>query len=148
MSIFTLNFLDWFSNAGMKSQATGEPLALGRIEPGDSIVSPKGETISLTAGYDFFGATFYQGIYERRRGGAKELSARNFQDQNESDLRAPTPIDLSGGIVQDGGTSVLFSFWPYLLIAVILLLLIEWFVTPRMMRLNLRRRAATLSMRS
>jgi hypothetical protein len=148
MSIFTLNFLDWFSNAGMKSQATGEPLALGRIEPGDSIVSPKGETISLTAGYDFFGATFYQGIYERRRGGAKELSARNLQDLAESDLRTPTAIDLSGGTAQDGSTSVRFSFWPYLLIAAILLLLIEWFVTPRMTRLDLRRRAATLSMRS
>jgi hypothetical protein len=148
MSIFTLNVLDWFFDASIKSQATGEPLALGRIEPGDQLVSPKGETISLTAGYDYFSATFYQGIYERRRGGAKELSARNFQDQNESDLRAPTPIDLSGGTVPGGSTSVLFSFWPYLLIAAILLLLIEWFVTPRMTRLNLRRRAATLSMRS
>ena len=148
MSIFTLNFLDWFANAGMKSQATGEPLALGRIEPGDLITSPKGETISLTAGYDYFAATFYQGIYERRRGGQKELSARNLQDPSESDLRAPSPIELSGGIVQDGATSVLFSFWPYLLIASILLLLIEWFASPRMTRLNLLRRAATLGPRS
>lgn len=148
MSIFTLNFLDWFFDASMRSQATGEPLALGRIAPGDLIVSPKGETISLKAGYDYFAATFYQGIYERRRGGEKELSARNFQDQNESDLRAPTPIDLSGTTVQDGTTSVLFSFWPYLLIAAILLLLIEWFVSPRMTKLNLRRRAATLGLRS
>jgi Ca-activated chloride channel family protein len=148
MSIFTLNFLDWFFDASIKSQATGEPLALGRIEPGDLIVSPKGETISLTAGYDYFAATFYQGIYERRRGGVKELSARNFQDQNESDLRAPTPIDLSGGTVQDGSTSVLFSFWPYLLTASILLLVLEWFASPRMTKLALRRRAVTLSMRS
>jgi len=29
-------------------------------------------------------------------------------------------------------TSVLFSFWPYLLIASLVLLLIEWFVNPRM----------------
>jgi hypothetical protein len=121
---------------------------LGRIEPNDQIVSPKGETISLTAGYDYFSATFYQGIYERRRGGAKELSARNLQDLAESDLRAPTPIDLSGGTVPDGGTSVLFSFWPYLLIAAILLLLIEWFVTPRMTQLNLRRRGAVMALRS
>lgn len=148
MSIFTLNFLDWFSNAGMKSQATGEPLALGRIEPGDSIVSPNGETISLTVGYDFFGATFYQGIYARRRGGAKELSARNLQDLGESDLRAPAAIDLNAGTVQDGGTSVLFSFWPYLLTAAILLLVLEWFASPRMTKLAPRRRAATLSMLS
>jgi hypothetical protein len=147
MSIFTLNFLDWFSNAGMKSQATGEPLALGRIEPGDVIVSPKGETISLTAGYDFFAATFYQGIYERRRGGTKELSARNLQDLAESDLRAPAAIDLSGGAVQENSASVLFSFWPYLLTASILLLVLEWFATPRMTKLALRRRAATLSVR-
>ncbi len=147
MSIFTLNFLDWFFDASIKSQATGEPLALGRIEPGDSIVSPKGETILLTAGYDYLAATYYQGIYERRRGGVKELSARNLQDLAESDLRAPTPIDLSGGTVPDGGTSVLFSFWPYLLIAAILLLLIEWFVTPRMTRLNLRRRGAVMALR-
>jgi hypothetical protein len=148
MSIFTLNFLDWFFDAGTKSQATGEPLALGRINPGDLLVSPRGETISLKAGYDYFSATFYQGIYERRRGGAKELSARNLQDPNESDLRAPTPIDLSGGTAQDGGTAVRFSFWPYFLIAAILLLSIEWFVSPRMTKLKLRRRPATLSMRS
>ncbi|MSP37541.1 MAG: hypothetical protein EXR70_03520 [Deltaproteobacteria bacterium] len=139
MSIFTLNLLDWFFDAGMKSRATGEPLALGKIVPGDLLISPKGESIALTPGYDYFAATFYQGLYERRRGGEKELSARNFQDQSESDLRAPAPIDLNANSVVTGSTSVLFSFWPYLLIAVILLLLIEWFVTPRMSQLNFRR---------
>ncbi len=136
MSIFTLNFLDWFLAGGVGSQATGEPIALGAIRPGDLITTPKGEKLSLKAGYDYFSGTFQQGIYQRSRGNERELLARNLHDTNESDLRAPTPIELRGGAASAAGTSVLFSFWPFLLIASVVLLLIEWFVNPRMVGLS------------
>ena len=136
MSIFTLNFLDWFLASGVGSQATGEPIALGAIQPGDLITTPKGEKLSLKAGYDNFSGTFQQGLYQRSRGNQREWSARNLQDTNESDLRAPVPIELRGGATNVAVTSVLFSFWPYLLIASLVLLLIEWFVNPRMAGLS------------
>ena len=132
MSIFTLNVLDWFFAGARQSQATGEPIALGATQSGDLITTPKGEKLSLKAGYDYFSGTFYQGIYQRSRGNERELLARNFQDSNESDLRAPTPIDLRSGTASSGSASVMFSLWPYLLLAALLLLLIEWFLNPRM----------------
>ncbi len=136
MSIFTLNFLDWFLASGVGSQATGEPIALGAIRPGDLINTPKGEKLSLKAGYHYFSGTFHQGIYQRSRGNERELLARNLQDSNESDLRAAAPIELRGAAASAAGTSVLFSLWPYLLIASLVLLLIEWFVNPRMAGLS------------
>jgi hypothetical protein len=132
MSIFTLNFLDWFLSGGAAGQATGEPIALGAIQPGDAIVTPKGEKLALKAGFDFFTGTFNQGIYQRNRGNRRELLARNLSDSGESDLRAPAPIELRGGAMGGAGASVMLSFWPYLLALALLLLLIEWFINPRM----------------
>jgi hypothetical protein len=136
MSIFTLNLLDWFLVSGAVSQATGEPIALGALKPGDLMITPKGEKISLKAGYDTFTGTFYQGIYQLDRGNRRELLARNLQDSSESDLRAAAPIELRGGEANVTGTSMRVSFWPYLLMASLLLLLIEWFVNPRMVDLS------------
>lgn len=136
MSIFTLNLLDWFLVSGAVSQATGEPIALGALKPGDLMITPKGEKISLKAGYDTFTGTFYQGIYQLDRGNRRELLARNLQDSSESDLRAAAPIELRGGEANVTGTSMRLSFWPYLLMASLLLLLIEWFVNPRMVDLS------------
>jgi len=132
MSIFTLNFLDWFLASTVGSQATGEPIALGAIGPGDLITTPKGEKLSLKSGYNYFSGTFHQGIYERSRGHERELMARNLRDINESDLRAAAPIELRGSQANAAATSVLFFFWPYLMLATLVLLLIEWFVNPRM----------------
>jgi hypothetical protein len=141
MSIFTLNLLDWFFAGGRAGQATGEPIPLGSIHAGDSLTTPKGERIPLKAGYSHFSATFYQGIYQRSRGAEREFSALNLQDGNESDLRAPLSIDLRGNSTASAGSSVLFSFWPYLLVVSLLLLFIEWFVAPSMATWNLRRGA-------
>ena len=133
MSIFTLNFLDWFfESAGRRSIGSGEPLALGAVRRGDLAITPRGEKIPLKPGADFFSETFYQGIYQIRRGGEKELVAINLQDANESDLRSPAPIAITRADNGDGGAATLFSYWPYLLLAALLLLLIEWFIYPRM----------------
>lgn len=138
MSIFTLNILDWFfQSGGSRSQATGEPIPLTGMQPGDSLVTPAGEKIALKSASGSFAATFHQGIYRRVRGGANEFYARNLGDLGESDLRTPTPIELRGEAAHTGSTSVLFSFWPYLLLASLLLLLIEWFINPRRARATL-----------
>ena len=141
MSIFTLNFIDWFfESGGSRGQATGEPIRLGSVQPGDVLTTPAGGKVSLKPDLGYFSATLYQGIYQRSRGGKSELYARNLQDTHESDLRAPAPIELSGGAPNASSVSVLFSFWPYLLIASLLLLLIEWFITPRMAAFGFGRR--------
>jgi hypothetical protein len=141
MSIFTLNFIDWFFESGGSSgQATGEPIRLGSVQPGDVLTTPAGSQVSLRPESGYFPATFYQGIYQRGRGGKSEFYARNLQDTNESDLRKPIPIELRGTAPNSTNASVLFSFWPYLLAASLLLLLIEWFVTPRMALFGFGRR--------
>ncbi len=145
MSIFTLNFLDWFFEGAAAAQATGEPISLGSMQPGDTLTTPAGEKIALKAGYNYFSGTFQQGIYQRNRGKEQELFARNLQDRNESDLLAPSTIDLGGDPGHGFGASVIFSFWPYLLFASLLLLLIEWFVSPRVAPFSLRRSATRLS---
>jgi hypothetical protein len=139
MSIFTLNFLDWFFESGVSSaQATGEPIRLGAIQSGDHLTTPAGEKISLKPELGNFSATFYQGIYQRERSGRIESYARNLQDPGESDLRNPTTIEVQRGTATAGSGSALFSFWPYLLFASLALLLIEWFINPRTASLRFR----------
>jgi hypothetical protein len=139
MSIFTLNFLDWFFESGTtRAQATGEPIAPGSIQPTDIFINPAGDKISVKPGVDVFADTFQQGIYQRRRGGDRELYARNLTDPGESDLRAPAPIELHEPAKTSGTSSALFTFWPYLLLASLLLFFIEWFITPRITSVGLR----------
>ena len=132
MSIFTLNFLDWFFESGSaRSQATGEPIPLNAVGADDFLSTPAGEKATLKKGVGYFQATFHQGIYRRSRDGASELFARNLDDLGESDLRTATPIELRGEPARSGSASVLFSFWPYLLLASLLLFMLEWFIYPR-----------------
>jgi hypothetical protein len=132
MSIFTLNFLDWFFEAsGARSQATGEPIPLSVVDSGDSLTTPAGEKIALRNARSYFTATFQQGIYRRTHRGTSTLFARNLDDLGESDLRTASPIELREQTVHGGSASVLFSFWPYLLLASLLLLMVEWFFFPR-----------------
>lgn len=135
MSIFTLNFLDWFlESGGSRSQPTGAPIPLTAVQAGDTLMTPAGEKIALERSFGSFAATFQQGIYQLDRRGVNQLYARNFDDLGESDLRAPAPIALRGDAAESGSASVLFSFWPYLLLASLLLLLAEWFIHPRLAR--------------
>jgi hypothetical protein len=130
MSIFTLNSLDWLFSSGARSRATGEPISLGVPRPNGAIITPTGEKIALTAERSYFANTFHQGIYQVNRGGAPEYFARNLADADESDLRSPPVIELRGSPSAGAGASVLFSFWPYLLMASLLLLFLEWFLSP------------------
>jgi hypothetical protein len=143
MSVFTLNLLDWFfERAGTKGIVTGEPISVSAARPGDVMITPRGEKIPVQTGVTAFSRSFYQGIYQLTRGREKELFAVNLHDSSESDLRRLTAIELRAG--RDAGTSpsTLFSFWPHLLAASLLLLLIEWFLHPRPTRYGLVSTAA------
>ena len=146
MSIFTLNFLDWFfGSTGQRGTASGEPLALGVAGQGGLLTTPRGEKISLEPGADNFAGTYRQGVYQLRRSGENQLFAVNLQDANESDLRAPAPIAMKGAESGSGGVAAFFSYWPYLLLASLLVLIIEWFIFPRMAPLRARVRSGRVA---
>lgn len=131
MSVFTLNLLDWFAGtSGSRDTGTGETLAFSPALQGDRIISPRGDHFSLKPDATSFPDTFYQGIYQVNHGREKEFLAVNLRDANESNLRRPTTIDLHGAPGVNMGASILFAFWPYLLLAALLLLLVEWFIRP------------------
>ena len=142
MSIFTLNTFDWFfESAGIKAQGTGEPIAFGTVQAGDSLLTPAGNNIALSAPGAIFADTVQQGIYEWHRGAETRWFARNLAEEQESDLRAPRRIDLHDNARMAGESSVLFTFWAYLLFASLALFFLEWFISPRMKRLTVRRRS-------
>jgi hypothetical protein len=133
MSIFTLNMMDWFfSFSGERGTGTGESLPVSGAQPGAVMITPVGARVPLAPGFGAFTDTFYQGIYQSLSGGEKILHAVNLRDADESDLRQPAAILLSAGAEVATGTSVLLPFWPYFLLASLLLLLLEWFLKPRM----------------
>ncbi len=142
MSIFTLNFLDWFfEGSAVRAQATGEPLAFGTIQPGDFVITPGGDKVPLAPGSDRFFETFQQGIYQWHHGADSRLYVRNLTDSSESDLRNSTPIEVRDTVNTPAASSALFDLWPYLLLASLLLFFLEWFVTPRAIGFGFHRRS-------
>jgi hypothetical protein len=131
MSVFTLNLLDWFVEAaGGRDKSTGEALTLATANQGDKVVNPRGDHFVLKSGATSFADTFYQGLYQLNRGDRKELLAVNLQDANESNLQRPKMIEFHSRAGGAKNVSMLFDFWPYLLVAALLLLMVEWFVHP------------------
>jgi hypothetical protein len=135
VSVFTLNLLDWFFHASeRRDTATGASLTFSSMQQGNFLLTPRGDKITLNPGANNFPDTYFQGLYQIDRGTRRELFAVNLENTNESDLRAPTPIELREASSSGGGVSALFSIWPYLLLASLFLLLVEWFVNPRLLR--------------
>jgi Ca-activated chloride channel homolog len=135
MSIFTLNFLDWFISAGGgKGQATGEPVALGAAQQESSLITPQGEKHVVKPGSTSLANTFYHGIYQLNRGGQRQLLAINYQAAGESDLRDRKPIELKPAESANNSASTFFSFWPYLVMTSLLLFIVEWFFVPSVVR--------------
>lgn len=131
MSIFTLNLIDWFfKDSGSQSRATGESLALSAVGASKTIVTPKGNQILTGSEQNIFSQTYYQGIYQIPRGADKEAVAVNLQDPSESDLRSSSVIDVAASESGNGRLPALSSYWPHLLLAALVLLLVEWFVNP------------------
>jgi hypothetical protein len=131
MSVFTLNLLDWFiETAGARGKGAGEALTFSAARQGDLVVGARGDRFPLKSAATSFTDTFYQGVYQVNLGREKELFAVNLQDSNESNLRRPTTIDLhdTAGVIKSA--SMLLAFWPYLLLAALLLLIVEWFIHP------------------
>lgn len=130
VSIFTLNILQWFQEAGGNGgTATGESLSLGSRR-GGILVTPQGERLSFREGPQIFSRAYFQGVYQVLRDQEREYRAVNFHDAKESDLNHPEPIRLSdhGEIGASGGR--FSAFWPYLLLLSVVLLLLEWFLNP------------------
>jgi Ca-activated chloride channel homolog len=135
VSVFTLNLLDWFFHgSGAEGRTTGAPLTFSYTQQGNFLVTPKGDKITLNPGVNNFPATYFQGIYQIDRSAQRELFAVNLKNNNESDLRQLTPIELREVSSGGGKVSALFSIWPYLLLTSLFLLLVEWFVNPRPLR--------------
>ena len=131
MSIFTLNFLDWFVSAGgARGRTTGEAVAFGADQQQSVLTTPRGEKQVANPGSTSFTDTFYQGIYQLNRGGEGQLLAINYQSASESDLRDSKPIELKPTENAINSGSTLFSFWPYLIMASLVLFIIEWFFVP------------------
>jgi Ca-activated chloride channel homolog len=142
MSIFTLNVLDWFISASrVKSQATGEPFVFGAAREELSLTTAKGEKHVIKPGSSSFANTFYQGIYQLNRDGERQLFAINYQEAGESDLRERKPIDLTPNETSNASPSAFFSFWPYLLVASLLLFIVEWFFVPPIVGAGVRAEA-------
>jgi Ca-activated chloride channel family protein len=135
VSVFTLNLLDWFFHgSGAERRATGAPLMFSAAQQGNVLLTPTGDKIVLNPGANSFPATHFQGLYQIQRGGHRELFAVNLDNRNESDLRQPTPIAIREGGSTADNVSAPFSIWPYLLLISLVLLFIEWFVSPRPIR--------------
>jgi hypothetical protein len=124
MSIFTLNALDWLSAATARSTATGAPLD-APVGAGETIIAPNGANLGPVA----TPVAVAQGIY-RVDGRAERYLAVNFDDPRESNLHAPAPIALREDPSSAEERSFAALLWPYLLIAAMALLLLEWFLHP------------------
>jgi len=141
ISIFTLNFLDWFLRPReAEGIATGEPITLRASEPGTFMLTPKGEKQPLRPGASRFAATFFQGIYRLSHPTGEELFAVNLQGPNESNLSDPRPLELKDEGGDNSTLSTLFYLWPYLLLVSLLLFITEWFFVPRVVRSRFRER--------
>jgi Ca-activated chloride channel family protein len=141
ISIFTLNFLDWFlDRAGVDGNATGEPIAVGASEQEGFMLTPKGEKQSLPPRSNRFTATFFQGIYRLNNGRGSELFAANLQDPNESDLIKPAALEINDEANKTNTFSTLIYLWPYLLLLSLLVFITEWFFVPRVARSRVRLR--------
>ena len=134
VSVFTLNLLDWFFHGSGEGRVTGAPLTFTSKQQGSFLLTPRGDKITVHPGTSNFPATYWQGVYQLDRGAQGELFAVNLKNINESDLRQPTPIELRDISSEGSKVSALFSIWPYLLLTSLFLLLVEWFVNPRLLR--------------
>jgi Aerotolerance regulator N-terminal len=143
MSILTVNIIDWFFGfSGGHDQATGEPIAVNGSRFGDRIITPTGETVSLNPGATHFPAALYQGIYRLRLQGEQSFIAVNLRAIKESDLRHPEAIELRGQSDATSDKTVLLPSWSYFLLAAFVLLLLEWFINPRIAGYRFRRGAS------
>jgi hypothetical protein len=126
MSILTLNMLNYLSGFGAENGGlrTGEPW---RIPPGvKEILLPSGHKEIVHAGEPFFSATS-QGIYTLvGADGTRTLRAVNLADLTTSDLENARPLKLeTAPAMASEHALVRTSLTPYLLAAIIFLLVVE-----------------------
>lgn len=107
--------------------------------PQVAVTSPDGKTVTVQARADnayVFADTEHSGIYEVRASDQKavdQLIAVNLLDRRESNLAVAEKIEL--GYVEIEGTRarvpVRREFWPWIVLLVIVVLMIEWLIYNR-----------------
>jgi hypothetical protein len=126
MSILTLNILGHLAGFGGQGTAfkTGEPWVIP--ESVKQIVLPSGRTATVHPG-EQFSSTATQGIYTLiGADGASTMRAVNLADLATSDLESSPPITVRTGSPTVSEQAVVKnSLTPYLLAAIMLLLIIE-----------------------
>jgi Aerotolerance regulator N-terminal len=126
MSILTLNILGYLAGFGAQGTAlrTGEPwiIPAGVKE----IISPSGQKEIVRAGEPFSSATM-QGIYTLiAADGARTMRAVNLADLATSDLENTPPLKVEAGSASASEQEAIrISLTPYLLAAIMLLLVLE-----------------------
>jgi von Willebrand factor type A domain/Aerotolerance regulator N-terminal len=140
MSILTLNMLSYLAGFGAQSSGlrTGEPWSvLAGIK---SIILPSGQEQPVQAGEAFSFAT-EQGIYTLVGiDGSRTLRAVNLADLTTSDLQGvpPLKIESSGNPGGPEPVAVKVSLTPYVLAAIIALVVLESILVYRRRRLSIR----------
>ena len=137
------NVFEWFQPERREFPAdgvrAGAPIPIF-VPPGDrelEITTPSGrkERLEVIGNPVVFGDTLEVGIYTYKSASREGRFAVNLFDEEESDIGARTgataaaalPAGQGGGVTEAG-----FSFWPFLLAAVILLLAVELILACRM----------------
>ncbi len=127
MSILSLNLLSYLAGLGAQTSGyhTGEPW----IVPAGvrTIVQPSGRKETVEPG-SLFTATEEQGIYTLAgEAGTRTLRAVNLADLGASDLQnvPPIRIESAAGGAPGGEATVRTSLFPYVLAAIIALIMLE-----------------------
>ena len=134
MSIFTLNLLDWFfESQGERGQATGDANPAGqgrRRRPHHHAAWAKNcrENQALTIS----AALFFKASINCSATASRSASPVTCRIEANPTCAPRRPSNCAVGVGRQRETSALFAFWPYLLIVSLILLMLEWFINPRM----------------
>ena len=139
--IFISNFIQWlkpnFMNAGYSKIKTGEEYKFIPSENSgiDSVINPKGNNIEYIKRnqYYYIKNTEDEGVYEiKLDNGKKEYFSANLLSEKESrlnnNLKKQDISNLETDTAKDN-TVIYQSLWPYLLLIILFLLVIEWVLT-------------------
>jgi Ca-activated chloride channel family protein len=139
--LFFQNVITWVPRSALESQTdihTGDPLGILPSESAaEAIVKlPDGTTepVKLDATRTvYFGNTLLAGLYEIAIGEKKILHAVNLTNNNESAITPASSLQIGRSQVtaQRAGVEQNREFWPWLVIAALAVLALEWWVYSR-----------------
>ncbi len=152
--VLVANLMDWYTppglTGGVHNLRVGEPLALQPPAAADSVrlALPGGgqQTLPVTGGPLVFASTEQAGLYtaEALENGAvvsRAAFAVNLFEPLESDIRPRAAVTVGRQTVAPGAREDVgqLEFWPLLALAALAVLLLEWHIYHRRMRVPSRR---------